>query len=81
MNASLSSQLIDSRNTRDVALRNAQGAAYVRHARLVRMLAAYDSGALLPSGIRTALDAALTKAGRKAAPEPVRHMTIAGGAR
>ncbi|WP_404823429.1 hypothetical protein [Burkholderia seminalis] len=35
----------------------------------------------LTSGIRLALDAALIKAGRKAAPEPVRHITVAGGAR
>lgn len=33
---------------------------------------------LLTSGVRLALDAALIKAGRKAAPEPVRHVTIAG---
>ncbi|MBN3744645.1 hypothetical protein G3N96_04240 [Burkholderia sp. Se-20373] len=32
----------------------------------------------LTSGVRLALDAALIKAGRKAAPEPVRHITIAG---
>lgn len=36
---------------------------------------------LLTSGVRLALDAALIKAGRKAAPEPVRHITINGGAR
>ncbi|MGU2444403.1 hypothetical protein ACTXHA_28720 [Burkholderia cenocepacia] len=36
---------------------------------------------LLTSGVRTVLDAALIKAGRKAAPEPVRHITTAGGAR
>ena len=35
---------------------------------------------LLTSGVRTMLDAALIKAGRKAAPEPVRVVTIAGGA-
>ncbi|RQV52067.1 hypothetical protein [Burkholderia cenocepacia] len=34
----------------------------------------------LTSGVRLALDAALIKAGRKAAPEPVRHFTVAGGA-
>lgn len=33
---------------------------------------------LITSGIRTMLDAALIKAGRKAAPEPVRVVTIAG---
>ncbi|MCA8447555.1 hypothetical protein [Burkholderia vietnamiensis] len=33
---------------------------------------------LLTSGVRTMLDAALIKAGRKAAPMPVRHVTIAG---
>ncbi|MBJ9964469.1 hypothetical protein [Burkholderia seminalis] len=35
----------------------------------------------LTSGVRLALDAILIKAGRKAAPEPVRHITVAGGAR
>ncbi|WP_157126731.1 hypothetical protein [Burkholderia metallica] len=41
-----------------------------------------DAGTiLLTSGVRLAIDAALIKAGRKAAPEPVRHVTIAGGAR
>ncbi|OXI24333.1 hypothetical protein [Burkholderia sp. AU15512] len=38
-----------------------------------------DSGTiLLTSGIRMALDAALIKAGRKAAPEPVRHFRACG---
>ncbi|HDR9497623.1 TPA: hypothetical protein QDC06_000825 [Burkholderia cepacia] len=38
-----------------------------------------DAGTiLLTSGVRLALDAALIKAGRKAAPELVRHVTIAG---
>ncbi|WP_260438307.1 hypothetical protein [Burkholderia sp. Bp8995] len=32
----------------------------------------------MTSGVRLALDAALIKAGRKAAPEPVRHMRICG---
>lgn len=41
-----------------------------------------DAGEILmTSGVRMALDAALIKAGRKAAPEPVRHITTAGGAR
>lgn len=41
-----------------------------------------DAGEILmTSGVRMALDAALIKAGRKAAPEPVRHITINGGAR
>ncbi|HDR9199313.1 TPA: hypothetical protein SAO52_002063 [Burkholderia vietnamiensis] len=35
---------------------------------------------LLTSGVRTMLDVALIKAGRKAAPTAVRHVTIAGGA-
>ena len=39
MNPNLSSQLIESRTARDTALRNGQGAAYVRHARVVRLLA------------------------------------------
>ncbi|AGZ31937.1 hypothetical protein [Burkholderia pseudomallei] len=38
-----------------------------------------DAGtAMIPSGLRLAIDAALIKAGRKEAPEPVRHVTIAG---
>jgi beta-glucosidase-like glycosyl hydrolase len=38
-----------------------------------------DAGTImLTSGIRLAIDAALIKAGRKKAPEPVRHFTIAG---
>ncbi|WP_205168948.1 hypothetical protein [Burkholderia sp. LMG 13014] len=32
----------------------------------------------LTSGVRMALDAALIQAGRKKAPEPVRHITITG---
>ncbi|MEX3628120.1 MAG: hypothetical protein VB138_00280 [Burkholderia sp.] len=35
----------------------------------------------LTSGVRLTLDAALIKAGRKAAPEKVRHFTTAGDAR
>lgn len=39
-----------------------------------------DAGEILmTSGVRAALDAALIKAGRKAAPEPVRHITVNGG--
>ncbi|HGF4015187.1 hypothetical protein [Burkholderia cenocepacia] len=47
---------------------------------LLEMLAAEaDAGnAMIPSLLRTAIYAALIKAGRKAAPEPVRHVTIAG---
>ncbi|WP_367304098.1 hypothetical protein [Burkholderia multivorans] len=38
-----------------------------------------DAGTImLTSGVRLAIDAALIKAGRKKAPEPVRHFTIAG---
>ncbi|WP_254212750.1 hypothetical protein [Burkholderia multivorans] len=50
----------------------------------LEMIAAEDDAArhngtpLLTSGVRMTLDAALIKAGRKAAPEPVRHVTIAG---
>ncbi|MBR8157101.1 hypothetical protein KDX20_21955 [Burkholderia cenocepacia] len=40
-----------------------------------------DAGkVMMPSGLRLSIDAALIKAGRKAAPEPVRHVTVAGGA-
>jgi hypothetical protein len=39
-----------------------------------------DAGTImLTSGVRLAIDAALIKAGRKKAPEPVRHFTINGG--
>lgn len=39
-----------------------------------------DAGkVLIPSGLRLSIDAALIKAGRKEAPEPVRHFTINGG--
>ncbi|AOI76084.1 hypothetical protein [Burkholderia sp. NRF60-BP8] len=37
-----------------------------------------DGKAKIPSGTRAMLDAALIKAGRKAAPTAVRHVTIAG---
>ncbi|HDR9288096.1 TPA: hypothetical protein QDB46_003227 [Burkholderia multivorans] len=54
----------------------AEEAAY-----MVLELIAADADAgkvMIPSLLRTAIDAALIKAGRKAAPEPVRHFTIAG---
>ncbi|PRG29456.1 hypothetical protein [Burkholderia multivorans] len=39
-----------------------------------------DAGTImLTSGVRLAIDAALIKAGRKKATEPVRHFTINGG--
>lgn len=46
----------------------------------LEMLAAdADAGTvMIPSGLRLTIDAALIKAGRKAAPEPVRHMRICG---
>ncbi|SEU36344.1 hypothetical protein SAMN03159335_05428 [Burkholderia cepacia] len=50
----------------------------------LELIAAEDDAArhngklLLTSGVRLALDAALIKAGRKAAPEKMRHITIAG---
>ncbi|MDN7549108.1 hypothetical protein [Burkholderia cenocepacia] len=49
---------------------------------VLEMLAAdADAGkVMIPSGLRLSIDAALIKAGRKAAPEPVRHITVAGGA-
>ncbi|WP_081075230.1 hypothetical protein [Burkholderia multivorans] len=40
--------------------------------------ARHNGTALLTSGVRMTLDAALIKAGRKEAPVPVRHVTIAG---
>ncbi|AOJ69356.1 MULTISPECIES: hypothetical protein [Burkholderia] len=47
---------------------------------VLEMIAAdADAGVvMIPSGLRLTIDAALIKAGRKAAPEPVRHVTIAG---
>ncbi|MBR8007166.1 hypothetical protein [Burkholderia vietnamiensis] len=49
---------------------------------VLEMLAAdADAGkVMIPSGLRLSIDAALIKAGRKAEPEPVRHITTAGGA-
>ncbi|HGL4260217.1 TPA: hypothetical protein ACKE3D_003947 [Burkholderia dolosa] len=51
-------------------------------AEVLEMLAAEaDAGTIMiPSALRLSIDAALIKAGRKAAPQPVRHVTIAGGA-
>lgn len=46
---------------------------------LEMLVAEADAGTvMIPSGLRLTIDAALIKAGRKAAPEPVRHVTIAG---
>jgi hypothetical protein len=47
---------------------------------VLEMLAAdADAGKIMiPSGLRLSIDAALIKAGRKAAPTAVRHVTIAG---
>ncbi|MBR8141189.1 hypothetical protein KDW46_02295 [Burkholderia vietnamiensis] len=40
-----------------------------------------DAGTvMIPSALRLTIDAALIKAGRKAAPTPTRHITVAGGA-
>ncbi|AVR10271.1 hypothetical protein BTP_2363 [Burkholderia thailandensis Phuket 4W-1] len=49
----------------------------------LEMLAAEaDAGTvMIPSGLRLTIDAALIKAGRKAAPTAVRHVTIAGADR
>ncbi|CAM2167918.1 conserved hypothetical protein [Burkholderia latens] len=51
-------------------------------ATVLELLAAEaDTGkVMIPSALRLTIDAALIKAGRKAAPQPVRHVTIAGGA-
>ncbi|WP_175764177.1 hypothetical protein [Burkholderia ambifaria] len=40
--------------------------------------ARHNGKPLLTSGVRMALDAALIKAGRKEAPTPTRHITVAG---
>lgn len=55
-------------------------AAALDMALALEMIAAEaDAGtAMIPSGLRLAIDAVLIKAGRKEAPEPVRHVTIAG---
>ncbi|WP_241300810.1 hypothetical protein [Burkholderia cenocepacia] len=55
-------------------------AASTDMAMVLEMLAAEaDAGTvMIPSGLRLTIDAALIKAGRKAAPEPVRVVTIAG---
>lgn len=45
------------------------------------LASAADAGTvMIPSALRLTIDAALIKAGRKAVPEPVRDVTIAGGA-
>ena len=51
-------------------------------AEVLEMLAAEaDAGTvMIPSALRLTIDAALIKAGRKAAPTAVRHVTIAGDA-
>ncbi|WP_232355979.1 hypothetical protein [Burkholderia vietnamiensis] len=51
-------------------------------ATVLEMLAAEaDAGTvMIPSALRLTIEAALIKAGRKAAPTAVRHVTIAGGA-
>ncbi|WP_157646659.1 hypothetical protein [Burkholderia ubonensis] len=71
--------------TDDEAVGNAlHFAAAFEMADVLEMIAAEDDAArhngtpLLTSGVRMTLDAALIKAGRKEAPEPVRHVTIAG---
>jgi hypothetical protein len=58
-------------------------AAALDMALILEMLAAdADAGkVMIPSGLRLSIDAALIKAGRKAAPVPVRHITTAGDAR
>jgi hypothetical protein len=49
---------------------------------LEMLVADADAGnAMIPSGLRLSIDAALIKAGRKEAPVLVRHITTAGGAR
>ncbi|UVE55279.1 hypothetical protein [Burkholderia sp. EMB26] len=63
--------------------RNANGdliAAAPDMAEVLELLAAEaDSGkVMIPSDLRLTIDTALIKAGRKAAPEPVRVVTIAG---
>ncbi|WP_256704452.1 hypothetical protein [Burkholderia pseudomallei] len=51
-------------------------------AEVLELLAAEaDAGTvMIPSALRLTIDAALIKAGRKAAPTAVRHVTITGGA-
>ncbi|MDW9241914.1 hypothetical protein [Burkholderia cepacia] len=69
------------REAEALAIRRAMEFAAASDAILaLEMLAAEaDAGTvMIPSGLRLTIDAALIKAGRKAAPEPVRHVTIAG---
>lgn len=71
--------------TNDEAVGNAMHfAAAFDMAESLELIAAEDDTArhngqpLLTSGVRLALDAALIKAGRKEAPQPVRHFRVCG---
>lgn len=75
------SKYIDGIDDNPVAEQNALLFAVAPDALMALELIAADADAgnsRLTSGVRMALDAALIKAGRKAAPEPVRHITVAG---
>ncbi|VBK79127.1 hypothetical protein [Burkholderia pseudomallei] len=71
------------REAEALAIRRAMEFAAASDAILALELLAAEADAgvvMIPSALRLTIDAALIKAGRKAAPEPVRHVTIAGGA-
>lgn len=61
------------------AIAQPESAASDAYMALELIAADADAGnSRLTSGVRMALDAALIKAGRKSAPEPVRHIMVAG---
>ncbi|MCS6455974.1 hypothetical protein NX868_10410 [Burkholderia thailandensis] len=67
-----------------LAIRRAKEFAAASDAILALELLAAEADAgtvMIPSALRLTIDAALIKAGRKAAPTAVRHVTIAGDAR
>lgn len=69
------------REAEALAIRRAMEFAAASDAILALELLAAEADAgtvMIPSGLRLTIDAALIKAGRKAAPTAVRHVTIAG---
>ncbi|MDN7413462.1 hypothetical protein QZM42_33595 [Burkholderia vietnamiensis] len=70
----------DAARVDEIALAALDASGVADMAEVLEMLAAEaDAGTvMIPSDLRLTIDAALIKAGRKAAPEPVRHVTIAG---
>ncbi|MCA8239878.1 hypothetical protein [Burkholderia sp. AU32262] len=69
------------REAEALAVQRAQEFAAANDALMVLGMLAADADAgkvMIPSGLRLSIDAALIKAGRKAAPTPVRHVRVCG---